>query len=84
MSYSSDDGPGPAVLSHWNKWSLGDNCSVKALCNTRLSRKAQGLLGQHEGWALLQFSSVQSLSRVRLSLTPWTAARQASLSITNS
>ena len=84
MSYSSDDGPGPAVLSHWNKWSLGDNCSVKALCNTRLSRKAQGLLGQHEGWALLQFSSVQSLSRVRLSVTPWTAARQASLSITNS
>ena len=31
-----------------------------------------------------QFSSVQSLSRVRLSVTPWTAARQASLSITNS
>ena len=29
-------------------------------------------------------SSVQSLSRVRLSATPWTAARQASLSITNS
>ena len=27
---------------------------------------------------------VQSLSRVRLSVTPWTAARQASLSITNS
>ena len=31
-----------------------------------------------------QFSSVQSLSRVRLFITPWTAARQASLSITNS
>ena len=29
-------------------------------------------------------SSVQSLSRVRLFVTPWTAARQASLSITNS
>ena len=28
--------------------------------------------------------SVQSLSRVRLSVTPWTAAHQASLSITNS
>ena len=28
--------------------------------------------------------SVQSLSRVSLSATPWTAARQASLSITNS
>ena len=33
---------------------------------------------------LFQFSSVQSLSRVRLFATPWTAARQASLSITNS
>ena len=31
-----------------------------------------------------QFSSVQSISRVRLLETPWTAARQASLSITNS
>ena len=30
-----------------------------------------------------QLSSVQSLSRVRLFVTPWTAARQASLSITN-
>ena len=33
---------------------------------------------------LLQFSSVQSLSRVRLLATPWIAARQASLSIINS
>ena len=32
----------------------------------------------------VQFSSVQSLSRVRLFVTPWIAARQASLSITNS
>ena len=31
-----------------------------------------------------QFSSVQSLSHVRLFASPWTAARQASLSITNS
>ena len=31
----------------------------------------------------VQFSSVQSLSRVRLFATPWTTARQASLSITN-
>ena len=33
---------------------------------------------------LNQFSSVHLLSRVRLFVTPWTAARQASLSITNS
>ena len=31
-----------------------------------------------------QFSSVQSLSRVRLFASPWTATRQAPLSITNS
>ena len=33
---------------------------------------------------VLQFSSVQSLSCVQLFATPWTIARQASLSITNS
>ena len=33
---------------------------------------------------ITQFSSVQSLSHVWLFVTPWTAARQASLSITNS
>ena len=33
---------------------------------------------------LFQFNSVQSLSRVRLFATPWIAAWQASLSITNS
>ena len=32
----------------------------------------------------IQFSSVQSLSLVQIFATPWTAARQASLSITNS
>ena len=32
----------------------------------------------------IQFSSVQSLSHVQLFATPWTAACQASLSITNS
>ena len=37
-------------------------------------------------WLLffIGFSSVQLLSHVRLSVTPWTAAHQASLSITNS
>ena len=41
---------------------------------------------QHEKdlWLLNQFSSVQSLSRVWLFATPWIAACQASLSITNS
>ena len=35
-------------------------------------------------WSIWDFSSVQSLSHVRLFATPWIAARQASLSITNS
>ena len=34
--------------------------------------------------SVLQFRSAQSLSRVRLFATPWTAANQASLSITSS
>ena len=39
-------------------------------------------IGQTIHWT--KFSSVQSLSHVWLFVTPWTAARQASLSITNS
>ena len=36
-------------------------------------------------WSIsIQFSSVQSLSRVQLFVTPWIAVRQATLSITNS
>ena len=37
-----------------------------------------------KAWDSVQFSSVQLLSRVQLFVTPWTAAHQASLSITNS
>ena len=49
----------------------------------------KGLWLWWERWANKQcilkcISSVQSLSRVRLFATPWIAARQASLSITNS
>ena len=39
--------------------------------------------GSHEIICSVQFSSVQSLSRVWLFATPWIEARQASLSITN-
>ena len=41
-------------------------------------------LGKKQALWSLQFSSVQSLSRVQLFATPWTTARQASLSITDS
>ena len=37
-----------------------------------------------DGSSILHVASVQSLSRVRLFVTPWTAAHQASLSISNS
>ena len=39
---------------------------------------------KREKCSSFQFSSVQSLSHIQLFATPWTAARQASLSITNS
>ena len=47
------------------------------------------LLGKVKGHArvllaMTTFSSVQLLSCVQIFVTPWTAARQASLSITNS
>ena len=42
------------------------------------------LTSVHDYWKDHQFSSIQSLSHVQLFATPWTAARQASLSITNS
>ena len=42
------------------------------------------LLCRLVSFSSVQFSSVQSLSHVQLFATPWTAPRQASLSITNS
>ena len=39
---------------------------------------------RQRGTYIYHFSSVQSLSRVRLFATPWTAAHQVSLSVTNS
>ena len=44
----------------------------------------RGTLAPHLQDYRVQFSSVQSLSRVQLFATPWTTARQASPSITNS
>ena len=52
---------------------------VTKVCRTK--SQAQALWVQSSGPSV---GSVQSLSRVQLFATPWTAARQASLSITNS
>ena len=51
----------------------------------RYSQLIQILTFISSTWKVMdQFSSVQSLSRVQLFTTPWTAAHQTSLSITNS
>ena len=52
------------------------------LCLWRIAKKIQRQVNHHITW----FSSVQLFSRIRLFAVPgcWTAARQASLSITNS
>ena len=55
-----------------NSWENNGNSDRLSFCG----------LQNHSRWWL--FSSVQSLSRVRLFATPWITARQASLSITNS
>ena len=54
-------------------------------------RKITSVLGSWTWWkdlkytvSIIQFSSVQSLSRVWLFATPWISARQESLSISNS
>ena len=54
--------------------------------NVRYLRKEKNWLkiDKNNRVSSVQFSSVQSLSHVRLFATPWIAARQASLSITNS
>ena len=63
--------------------SLATGFSVQALSSLQRSVR-EGLGAERYGGWEAQLSSVQSLSRVRLFATPRTAARQASLSITNS
>ena len=70
---------GPPSLSLHQDWEAG--VAAPILQRKQLSGRWSLLL---RILCLVQFSSVQSLSRVRLFATPWIAARQASLSITNS
>ena len=60
------------TLSLWRKWRVTKETLDK------------GERGEWKSWLKTQFNSVQSLSHVWLPVTPWTAAHQASLSITNS
>ena len=57
-------------------------CILKVL--RRPEKEACLILPNWMAFCSLQFSSVQSLSRVQLFATPWIAACQASLSITSS
>ena len=62
---------------HWQDF-------VRGLAWYHFAFESSFLLWCREYLQLVQFSSVQSLSCVWLFATPWTAAHQASLSITNS
>ena len=75
---------------HHTKWIIRLNLSPREMRGLhQLTADSQGSyrVGEPAKAPLLaesQFSSVQSLSRVRLFATPWIAALQVSLSITNS
>ena len=84
-------------LLHWKIWKAPQKCWSEEGHNLNyLSTESLWLLcGEYgvgkqiykhrESWrGLVQFSSVQSLSHIQLFANPWTTARQASLSITNS
>ena len=72
---------------------MGVMMSIECMWRRKWDQKSK-LAQDHKGILCLtrianivisvQFSSVQSLSRVRLFTTPWITARQASVSITNS
>ena len=57
---------------------------ITADCDFSHEIQRRLLLGREAMKSSVQFSSFQSLNRVRLFATPWIAAHQASLSITNS
>ena len=65
------------TATYWNQASFP---ILFLLLSSTLQLTLGGSALQSISW--IGFSSVQSLSRVRLFVTPWTAARQASLSIT--
>ena len=70
----------------WKQWQTlfwgGSKITADGDCSHEVKRGL--LLGSKAMTNLVQFSSVQLLSRVQLFATPWTAAHQASLSNTNS
>ena len=80
--------PWPRSLKQASEFSLlGETRAIIILLFVHSTKEGMGvdyIINLPLSVVLLWFSSVQSLSRVQLFATPWTAARQASLSITNS
>ena len=68
------------LLKHMEYFELDLSCLGKLLTVNKVPWKTQFFF--YCTWVI--FSSVQSLSRVQLFVTPWTIVHQASLSITNS
>ena len=68
--------------SHGNP--LQYSCLENPMGRSALQTVVHRITERLKGLSTHQFSSVQSLSHVRLFVTPWTTAHQASLSITNS
>ena len=74
-------------VTSWKRQNYGDSKKIsgcQGLGDGRWTGEAQGIFRAIKMFCVILNSSVQSLSHVRLFATPWTAARQASLSITNS
>ena len=73
--------PSPGDLP-WTRDQTLVSCITGRFFTIWATREAQTISANH--LKVVQFSSVHSLSRVQLFVTPWISARQASLSITNS
>ncbi|CAI9178505.1 unnamed protein product [Rangifer tarandus platyrhynchus] len=81
------------VLENWLAWEKNDTPGVRSTVCEDKGEQTQGCFPETPSQncdkkdyleIYFKYSSVQSFSCVPLCATPWTAARQASLSITNS
>ena len=69
--------PSPSpVFTQTHVHQVGDHQKIAFICDVQVNYANR--------WFWIQLSSVQLLSHIRLFATPWIAAHQASLSITNS
>ena len=81
--FLSEKSQGQRSLVGYNKKAATNDWATKHTAHTKVIIWEVWSIREGKDHLFHVFSSVQSLSRVRLFVTPWTAARQASLSITN-